>query len=142
MFADRLKKLRIDKKLSQQQMADFLGISRQGYGKYEKNDDKNSSQPDFDTLKKLSDFFDVSIDYLITGRVPEETVTDSGREIHLSTEELKIFEELKKHPILFNDLASDPEKKIKELIKLYKMKKMFLEDDEEEYGDGFGDIED
>lgn len=39
MFADRLKKLRLNKKLSQQYMADLLGITRQGYGKYE-NEEK------------------------------------------------------------------------------------------------------
>lgn len=44
--------------------------------------------------------------------------------------------------ILFHDLASDPEKKIKELFKLYKMKKMFLEEDDEEYGDGFRELVD
>lgn len=43
---------------------------------------------------------------------------------------------------MFHDLATDPETKVKELIKLYKMKKMFLEDDKEEYGDGFGELED
>lgn len=66
----------------------------------------------------------------------------AGKEITLSEEELKLFNELKKHPVLFHDLASDPEQKVKELIKLYKMKKMFLEEDEEEYGDGFGELED
>jgi hypothetical protein len=53
-----------------------------------------------------------------------------------------VFEGLKKHPVMFHDLVSDPEKKAKELIKLYKMKKMFLEEDDEEYGDGFGELED
>lgn len=35
MFSKRLKNLRINKKLSQQFMADYIGITRQGYGKYE-----------------------------------------------------------------------------------------------------------
>ena len=41
----------------------------------------------------------------------------------------------KKHPVMFNDLVCDPEN-------LYKMKKLFSEDDVEEYGDGFGELED
>ncbi|MCL6573901.1 MAG: helix-turn-helix domain-containing protein [Bacillus sp. (in: Bacteria)] len=71
MFAYRLRQLRLGKKLSQQYMADFLGITRQGYGKYEK-EKKNGSQPDFDTLKKLADFFDVTIDYLISGDIEKK----------------------------------------------------------------------
>ena len=69
-------------------------------------------------------------------------VTVAGQQITLSIEELQLFNELKKHPIMFNDLASDPEAKVKELIKLYKVKKLFLEEDTEEYGDGFGELED
>ena len=102
-------------------------------------------KPDYETLIKIADYFDVTTDYLL-GKTEnpgaQNTVTVSGQEITLSIDELKVFEELKKHPIMFHDLATDPETKVKELIKLYKMKKMFLEDDKEEYGDGFGDFED
>ncbi|WP_203363044.1 helix-turn-helix transcriptional regulator [Bacillus sp. REN10] len=97
-------------------------------------------------LAVLSDVLDVNADYLL-GRTnnpeTENTVTVAGQEVSLSPDELRVFEELKKHPIMFHDLATDPEKKVKELIKLYKMKKIFFEDDDdEEYGDGFGDFED
>ncbi|PID19667.1 XRE family transcriptional regulator [Sporosarcina sp. P35] len=81
--------------------------------------------------------------------IPKENLEDDsftetvmGREITLSEEDVILFNELKKYPILFHDLASDPERKVRELLKMYKMKKMFLEDNEEELGDGFGDLED
>lgn len=142
MFPQRLKSLRKVKNRTQQNIADLLGITRQGYAKYE----NGQSEPDNETLQRIADYFGVTTDYLL-GRTdnpdPHNKVTVAGQEITLTREELKVFEELKKHPIMFNDLASDPEKKIKELIKLYKMKKMFLEEDDEEYGvDGFGDLED
>jgi transcriptional regulator with XRE-family HTH domain len=108
MFADRLKKLRIDKKLSQQHMADFLGITRQGYGKYENSDEKNSSQPDFETLKKLSDFFGVSIDYLILGKESNTSADEMWRD----------FLDPKKQ-IFFKDLKDAPEEKIEELIRFW-----------------------
>ncbi|MEK4715376.1 helix-turn-helix domain-containing protein [Sporosarcina sp. FSL K6-5500] len=69
-------------------------------------------------------------------------VTVAGQDINLSIEELKLFEELKRHPALFHDLATDPERKIKELLKLYEMKKMLLEEDTSDYGDGFGELKD
>lgn len=61
MFSERLKELRRQKKLTQQDLADFLGISRQGYAKYE----NNQSESDHETIKKLASFFNVTTDYLL-----------------------------------------------------------------------------
>ena len=105
MFAERLKKLRLNKKLSQKEMADLLGITRQGYGKYENADEKYSSQPDFRTLKKLSDFFGVSIDYLLTGEDQQGSSEEMWKE--LLDPQKQVF---------FKDLMSAPEEKITELI--------------------------
>ena len=138
MLPERLKILRKQRRKTQQQIADLLGISRQAYSYYE----NGSRQPDIESLQKLSDYFDVSIDSLVSGKEHSSTVTVAGRDISLTLEELNIFEELKRHPILFHDLATDPEQKIKELIKLQKMKKLLLEEDEEDPGEGFGDLED
>ncbi|WP_277714210.1 helix-turn-helix domain-containing protein [Bacillus atrophaeus] len=63
MFGERLKKCRTSKGYSQQQMADFLGITRQGYGKYE----IGKAEPDLRTLTKLSTILGVSTDYLLKG---------------------------------------------------------------------------
>lgn len=141
MFAQRLKQLRSKKKRSQQEMANLLGITRQGYAKYENSD----SEPSFEMLQKIADYFNVTIDDLLGHTSVNETigrVTVAGKEINLSIEELQLFNELKKHPIMFHDLASDPEKKVKELIKLYKMKKLLMEDDDDDLEDGFGELED
>lgn len=64
MFSIRLKSLRTQHKKTQQEMADVLGISRQGYAKYE----NNLGEPDNSTLAKLADYFEVSTDYLL-GRI-------------------------------------------------------------------------
>lgn len=142
MLPERLIKLRKENKKTQQQIADYLGITRPAYTAYE----RGNRQPDYEILQKLADFYDVTVDYLL-GRTDtpetENTVTVAGKSVSLSPDELRVFEELKKHPIMFHDLAADPEKKVKELIKLYKMKKLFFEEDKnEDYGDGFGDFED
>lgn len=49
------------RKLTQQDVADWLGIDRSTYGKYE----QGTSEPTFDTLHKLADFFGVSMEYLM-----------------------------------------------------------------------------
>lgn len=58
---ENLKKLRKTKKLSQQQLADILLVSQQSIYKYE----NNITSPDIETLIRMADFFDTSIDYLV-----------------------------------------------------------------------------
>ena len=56
-----LRILRQKKGISQQQLADVLGISQQSVNKYE----NHNIEPDIATLITLSDYFGVSVDYLI-----------------------------------------------------------------------------
>lgn len=60
-FGERLRSLRKDIDYSLRKMADELGISFSALGKYERNE----HQPDFDTLEKIAEYFDVSIDWLL-----------------------------------------------------------------------------
>ena len=61
MFSERLKTLRKEKHKTQQDMADFLQIRRSTYGEYE----RGRITPPYDKIKKLADYLDVSIDYLM-----------------------------------------------------------------------------
>ena len=68
-----LKEIRKQRKISQLRLAMDLSISREALSYYE-NGKRN---PDLDMLVRLSKYFDVSIDYLITGNdfkaSPKET---------------------------------------------------------------------
>lgn len=55
---EKLKELRLQAGLTQQQLADNLGIARVNYTRYE----TNAVRPDFEILIKLADFYDVSLD--------------------------------------------------------------------------------
>lgn len=61
MKLERLKNLREDKDLTQQNLADFLLIARSTYKNYENGD---RSIP-IDILIKIANFYDVSIDYIV-----------------------------------------------------------------------------
>jgi len=61
-FPDRVKELRRSLNMTQRQMADELGITERSYQRYE-----SKSNPNYETLLKLADYFNVSLDYL-TGR--------------------------------------------------------------------------
>ena len=62
-FSNNLRTLRRKNNVTQQQLAMFLCLSRSTIAGYE----TKSHQPDLDTLEKLAIYFDVSIDYLISG---------------------------------------------------------------------------
>lgn len=57
----QLKVLRKRKKWTQMDVAQKIGVDRSTYTKYE----TGQSEPNFDILSKLSDLFDVSIDFLL-----------------------------------------------------------------------------
>lgn len=61
MFSVKLKQLRKNKKLTQEDMAKYLGITRQGYAKYE----NDNSEPSLAMLVKIADMFAVPIDDLL-----------------------------------------------------------------------------
>lgn len=68
-FAKSLKKLRLEKQLRQEDVADELNISRQALSKYERGE----REPDYHMLIKLADYYEVSIDYLF-GRTKSKKV--------------------------------------------------------------------
>lgn len=66
-----LKLLRTEMGISQQQLADKIMVSQQSVNKYE----NHGVEPDINTLIRIADYFNVSIDFLV-GRVDiRESVT-------------------------------------------------------------------
>lgn len=59
-----LKIIRKTRNLNQQRVALDLNISREALSYYE----NGKREPSFDLLIKMSEYFDVSIDFLITGK--------------------------------------------------------------------------
>ena len=68
-FGENLQKLRKEKNISQEQLAEELNVSRQTIGKWE----NGITYPETECLIQISDYFEVSIDTLLKG-----TVTDSN----------------------------------------------------------------
>jgi transcriptional regulator with XRE-family HTH domain len=124
---ERLKHLRNNKNLSQQELSDRIGVNRSTYARYETND----TQADYDTLQRLANFYDVSVDYILgrgTSFATPKIIND------LTEEEIKILIEMRKHPkfaVMFHDLAKNPEKKLKTLIKMWEVIKEDIDEDNE-----------
>lgn len=75
VFKETLTNLRKSKGLSQEQLAEELNITRQTVSKWE----TGQSTPDIEYLSKISNFFDVSTDYLIKGECPTEYGSKSDK---------------------------------------------------------------
>lgn len=64
MLGSRIANIRKEKNMSQSQLAVLLGVGPSTVGMYE----QGRRTPDLDTLVRLAKVFNVSLDYLITGK--------------------------------------------------------------------------
>ncbi|MFW6027137.1 MAG: helix-turn-helix domain-containing protein [Candidatus Woesearchaeota archaeon] len=60
-LTERLRKLRSEKNILQKDLANFLDVSTSTVGKYE----SGIREPNLDKLKKIANFYNVSLDYLV-----------------------------------------------------------------------------
>ena len=67
---ENLRKLRKEKGLNQSELADILDLKQRTYNAYE----LGVNEPSIEVLKKLSSFFNVSIDYLVGNDIRGLTV--------------------------------------------------------------------
>ncbi len=106
MFSERLKKLRLNNNLSQLKLAKMINITQQALSKWE----NELSFPDLDSLKKISNYFNVSIDYLLGNDKP----------INKEFEEMEQLKNLLKEKGLINadNLTED---EVQKLIDIYNL---------------------
>lgn len=62
-ISDRIQHLRKEKGISQEELADKIGVSRQAVSKWE----SEQSSPDIEKIILMSNFFEVTTDYLLKG---------------------------------------------------------------------------
>lgn len=103
MFSDKINSLRKEKRMTQKQLATFLDLSPNAICEWE----KGRSEPNFETLIKIADFFDVSADYLL-GREDDFGVVHGGAS--QTKEEYEVLS-------LYNSLEPSVQCAIKETLK-------------------------
>lgn len=87
-----LKMLRERKGISQKRLADAIrNVTQQSIHKYE----QLNIEPDIQTLIKLADFFDTSVDYLI-GHTHIEHTIESALEYKMTDEEVAMIDDYRK----------------------------------------------
>lgn len=109
-----LRKLRINKGISQQQLADVMGTSQQSVNKYE----NHNVEPDISALIKLADYFETSIDYLVGHTSP--AIQNIIEEIEPTKEETALIRN-------YRYLSKDEKESIQLILKNYMKNKKALE---------------
>ena len=67
-FGDNVKKIRTEKNISQQELADMIGIHSTHVSRYE----RNMAQPSIEIAKKMAEALNVTVDTLIYGPTEEK----------------------------------------------------------------------
>ncbi|HBV95549.1 MAG: hypothetical protein JL50_09670 [Peptococcaceae bacterium BICA1-7] len=99
-FPIRLKELRTEKDISQEELGLIMSLSKSTISLYE----SGKREPDYETLKKLADYFGCSTDYLLgktnikdavkqNSTVEEQILAMLGMDDDLTKEEKKILAE-------------------------------------------------
>lgn len=111
LFSKRLKKLRTDANLTQQQLGDKLNVTKVSICSYE----KGTRMASIETLIDIANLFKVDLDYLIG--TDNYVISDNNQEygLRMSEEEINLIRELRSHPDLYQKLMYEPKRTI-ELI--------------------------
>lgn len=121
MDGERLKRLRKEKKLTQTELGKIINVTKVSISGYESGD----RTPDTDNLRRLSDFFGVSSDYLL-GR------TDNPNQIdYINNKEedekimliRKITRDFPEVDLMFEDMKSFTAEDMRDLYDYVKFKK-------------------
>lgn len=101
-LGQRLYELRKAKNLSQEQVADILGVTRQTVSKWE----TDQSTPDFDKILPLCQLFDISTDELISGKSSDNTYYEPDTENEADEQEKEYREKYNKYKVRFAVLTA------------------------------------
>lgn len=114
---DRLKKLREEKGMSQEDLGNIIGVTRVTICGYE----NNTRTPKMNHFLKIIEEFKVSADYLLGRDIMVVSEDEVPYTKMVSKEEIQILNILQQYPKLATRLFNDPERTM-ELIyrKLYK----------------------
>lgn len=111
LFAKRLKELRTNAGMTQQQLGDALNVTKVSICNYE----SGNRMASIDILIDISNLFKVDLDYLIGTDTYVVSDNSENYGVRMAKEEISIIKELRKHSDLYNSFLDDPKRTI-ELI--------------------------
>lgn len=107
ILCKRLKQLREEKNLTQEDIGAIIGVQKGAVSYYE----SGRNMPSIEDLTKIADEYNKSLDYF-AGRdyyIINDSGEDYGKSIRMSKEEVRFIKELRKDMRLHSDLIENPE---------------------------------
>ncbi len=114
---DRIRQIRSIAKLSQKDMARILNIPITTVSKYERGENKPSS----DILAKIGDLLDINLNWLLTGKGQKHISNEQQKNISLNLETIEIIIRTVEETFLENKLCLESAKKAKLIRLIYEM---------------------
>ncbi len=117
-FTERLKELRTEKRLTQRELANFLGLSANCVCEWE----KGRSEPSIESLKALATCLECTTDYLLgfSDDFGNVVIEDNVLGERVTTEEKTLLRALRTLPVDLQKRARAYVEKLKELTELEK----------------------
>lgn len=103
---NRIKDLRLIHNMSQEQLAEKVGTTKQAISQYE----RGIRKPKYEILEAIADYFNVDYDYLI-GKTPKTTFLPQMLTLQLSKKEFRILE-------AYRNADKDTKKIVRMLLKI------------------------
>lgn len=120
MLGNRISKLRKEHKLTQLELAKRLGFSRGQLANYE----QGQREPDYESLQKIADFFEVTTDFLL-GRSATSIKNNDISHTNIDEDEI-LFRKWAKDSstgAFFSEILESEEAEIEELREIWEIMK-------------------
>lgn len=112
-FGEKLKLLRYEKGLTQDDIGYLLNVTKSCISCYE----SNTRQPSVDVLVELATYFHVSVDFLLgIEKISNKSKKDAG----ITVQDLKLINALKNNPLIYQEIISDIANSILKIKEVFK----------------------
>lgn len=113
MLSSRLRSLRENRKITQADVADRIGVARTTYAMYE----QGKREPDLETINTIASFYEVTSDYLL-GRTNQKQIN-----INKDEEEFQAFANDPSLQKWYKELPKSKEEDLRKLRKMWEILK-------------------
>lgn len=108
LIGERIKKARIEKGLSQEELGNIIEVSKVSICGYE----KGTRTPTLENLLQLLDVLNITPDYVLGCENKVVAENDEKYTMYMAKEDMEIIKEIKKYRELYNSLCTDPKRNV------------------------------
>ena len=103
LIGQRIKDMRLEKGMSQQELGDLIGVTKVSVCGYE----NGTRTPSLETFCILADIFETTTDYLLGREVPIVNEETGKYVASVSKDDIEIINEIRHYPVLYSKLIKD-----------------------------------